>query len=89
MTILTAFEALKATGTPLTSNIKFFFEGEEEAGSPHLIEIIKQHQKLLEADAWIICDGPVHQSGVKQVVFGVRGDTNVDLTLYGRQASAS
>ena len=83
MTILTAFEALKATGTPFTSNIKFFFEGEEEAGSPHLIEIIKQHQKLLEADAWIICDGPVHQSGVKQVVFGVRGDTNVDLTLYG------
>jgi acetylornithine deacetylase/succinyl-diaminopimelate desuccinylase-like protein len=83
MTILTAFEALKATGIPLTSNIKFFFEGEEEAGSPHLIEIIKQHQKLLEADAWIICDGPVHQSGVKQVVFGVRGDTNVDLTLYG------
>lgn len=83
MTILTAFEALKATGTPLTSNIKFFFEGEEEAGSPHLAEIIKLHQKLLEADAWIICDGPVHQSGVKQVVFGVRGDINVDLTLYG------
>jgi acetylornithine deacetylase/succinyl-diaminopimelate desuccinylase-like protein len=83
MTILTAFEALKAKGIPLTSNIKFFFEGEEEAGSPHLIEIIKQHQKLLEADAWIICDGPVHQSGIKQVVFGVRGDTNVDLTLYG------
>jgi acetylornithine deacetylase/succinyl-diaminopimelate desuccinylase-like protein len=83
MTILTAFEALKAKGIPVTSNIKFFFEGEEEAGSPHLSEIIKQHQKLLEADAWIICDGPVHQSGVKQVVFGVRGDTNVDLTLYG------
>jgi acetylornithine deacetylase/succinyl-diaminopimelate desuccinylase-like protein len=83
MTILTAFEALKAKEIPLTSNIKFFFEGEEEAGSPHLNEIVKQHQKLLEADAWIICDGPVHQSGVKQVVFGVRGDTNVDLTVYG------
>ena len=41
------------------------------------------HQKLLEADAWLICDGPVHQSGLKQVVFGVRGDTNVDLTVYG------
>jgi acetylornithine deacetylase/succinyl-diaminopimelate desuccinylase-like protein len=83
MTILSAFEALKENGIALTSNIKFFFEGEEEAGSPHLSEIVKQHQKLLEADAWIICDGPVHQSGVKQVVFGVRGDTNVDITLYG------
>jgi acetylornithine deacetylase/succinyl-diaminopimelate desuccinylase-like protein len=83
MTILTAFEALKAKGIPLTSNIKFFFEGEEEAGSPHLAEIIKANKQLLEADAWIICDGPVHQSGVKEVVFGVRGDVNVDLTLYG------
>jgi acetylornithine deacetylase/succinyl-diaminopimelate desuccinylase-like protein len=83
MTILTAFEALKAKGSPLTSNIKFFFEGEEEAGSPHLGEIIKAHKQLLDADAWIICDGPVHQSGVKEVVFGVRGDVNVDLTLYG------
>jgi acetylornithine deacetylase/succinyl-diaminopimelate desuccinylase-like protein len=83
MTILTAFEALKAKGIPLTSNIKFFFEGEEEAGSPHLAEIIKAHKELLAADAWIICDGPVHQSGKKQVVFGVRGDINVDLTVYG------
>ena len=83
MTILTAFEALKAKGIALTSNIKFFFEGEEEAGSPHLSEIIKVHQKLLDADAWIICDGPVHQSGSKQVVFGARGDTNVDITVYG------
>ena len=83
MTILTAFEALKAKNIALTSNIKFFFEGEEEAGSPHLIEIIKAHKDLLEADAWIICDGPVHQSGTKQVVFGVRGDTNVDVTVYG------
>jgi acetylornithine deacetylase/succinyl-diaminopimelate desuccinylase-like protein len=83
MTILTAFEALKAKGITLTSNIKFFFEGEEEAGSPHLIEIIKANKELLEADAWIICDGPVHQSGKKQAVFGVRGDQNVDITVYG------
>ncbi|HET7287628.1 MAG TPA: M20/M25/M40 family metallo-hydrolase, partial [Pyrinomonadaceae bacterium] len=80
MAILTAFSALK--GTQLTSNIKFFFEGEEEAGSPHLGEIIDRNKQLLEADAWIICDGPVHQSGRKQVVFGARGDINVDVTVY-------
>src|SRR5215213_11474328 len=83
MAILNAFAALKAKGAALTSNIKFFFEGEEEAGSPHLAEIIKANRELLQADAWIICDGPVHQSGKKQVVFGARGDTNVDLTVYG------
>src|SRR5215216_3661355 len=82
MAILTAFSALKDKGIPITSNIKFFFEGEEEAGSPNLGDIINKHKDLLEAEVWIICDGPVHQSGVKQVVFGARGDTNVDVTVY-------
>ena len=82
MAILTAFTALKEKGVALTSNVKFFFEGEEEAGSPHLGEIIDRNKQLLEADVWIICDGPVHQSGSKQVVFGARGDINVDLTVY-------
>ena len=83
MAILTAFDALRAQGIAPSLNIKFIFEGEEEAGSPHLGEIIELHKDLLAADAWIICDGPVHQSGRKQVVFGVRGDQNVDVTVYG------
>src|SRR6059058_6059089 len=83
MAILTAFDALRAQGIAPSLNIKFIFEGEEEAGSPHLGEIIDLHKDLLAADAWIICDGPVHQSGRKQVVFGVRGDQNVDVTVYG------
>jgi acetylornithine deacetylase/succinyl-diaminopimelate desuccinylase-like protein len=82
MAILAAFSALKDKGVALTSNIKFFFEGEEEAGSPHLGEIIERNRELLTADAWIIGDGPVHQSGRRQVVFGARGDTNVDLTIF-------
>lgn len=82
MAILNAFAALRANNIALTSNIKFFFEGEEEAGSPHLAEILRAHRELLAADAWIICDGPVHQSGRKQVVFGVRGDVNVDVTVF-------
>ncbi|HVQ36670.1 MAG TPA: M20/M25/M40 family metallo-hydrolase [Pyrinomonadaceae bacterium] len=83
MAILSAFDAMIALGMKPTANLKFFFEGEEEAGSPHLGEILRQNKQLLQSDAWIICDGPVHQSGRKQVVFGVRGDTNVDLTVYG------
>ena len=83
MAILTAFDALRAKNVAPTVNLKFFFEGEEEAGSPHLVEILSRHKELLAADAWVICDGPVHQSGRKQVVFGVRGDTNVEVTVYG------
>ncbi|MGH9945678.1 MAG: M20/M25/M40 family metallo-hydrolase [Pyrinomonadaceae bacterium] len=81
--ILTAFDALIAKGIKPTVNIKFFFEGEEEAGSPNLKEILTKNKDLLKADAFVVCDGPVHQSGRKQVVFGVRGDVNVDLTVYG------
>jgi hypothetical protein len=40
----------------------------------------KKNAALLQSDLWIICDGPVHQSG-KQIYFGV-GDTNLDLTVY-------
>jgi acetylornithine deacetylase/succinyl-diaminopimelate desuccinylase-like protein len=81
--ILAAFDALRATGRTPSVNLKLFFEGEEEAGSPHLHEILSAHKELLQADAWIICDGPVHQSGRRQVVYGVRGVTSLDLTVYG------
>jgi acetylornithine deacetylase/succinyl-diaminopimelate desuccinylase-like protein len=83
MGILTAFDALKAQNAIPSFNIKFLFEGEEEAGSPHLGEIIELHKELLQSEAWIICDGPVHQSGRKELVFGARGDQNVDVTVYG------
>ena len=83
MVMLAAVDALKAAGIAPTVNLKFVFDGEEEAGSPHIGDILKRHAPLLKADAWIICDGPVHQSGRKQVVYGVRGDMNVDVTVYG------
>jgi acetylornithine deacetylase/succinyl-diaminopimelate desuccinylase-like protein len=83
MAFIAAVEALKASGAVPTMNIKLVFDGEEEAGSPHLGDIIRANADLLKADAWIICDGPVHQSGRKQVVYGVRGDMNVDVTVYG------
>jgi len=83
LAILLAYEALKQSGQTAGCNIKFFFEGEEEAGSPHLGEILQQHKALLNADIWVICDGPVHQSGSKQISFGVRGDVNMDIVVYG------
>ena len=81
--ILAAADALKAMGVQPTVNLKFFFEGEEEAGSPHLRALASERKELLRADAWIVCDGPVHATGRKQVVYGVRGDANVDVVVYG------
>jgi acetylornithine deacetylase/succinyl-diaminopimelate desuccinylase-like protein len=76
-----ALDALK--GRQLSSNIKFFFEGEEEAGSPHLAEILRNHASLLKADLWFICDGPLHPSGRQLVYFGARGVTGIEITVYG------
>ncbi len=80
--ILSAYQALKDLGITPRYNLKFFFEGEEEVGSTHLEEILTKYKDKLKADLWLICDGPVHQSGLKQVVFGVRGDANVEIKVY-------
>jgi len=79
----TALDALHAARLPLHSNIKFVFEGEEEAGSPHLSAILGKYKDLLSSDGWLICDGPVHQSRRQQIVFGARGILELDLTVYG------
>jgi acetylornithine deacetylase/succinyl-diaminopimelate desuccinylase-like protein len=81
--IATALDAIKFSSITLHQNVKFVFEGEEEAGSPHLADIIRKYQDLLPSDVWLICDGPVHQSRRQQIVFGARGVTELDITVYG------
>ena len=81
--MLAALDALRASHVSPSVNLKFFFEGEEEAGSGHLKELLERNAPLLTADAWLFCDGPVHQSRRQQIVFGVRGVTGAELTVYG------
>lgn len=81
--ILTALDALRANDIPLSVNIKFFFEGEEEVGSPHLDSMLAKHKYLLASDILMFCDGPVNQSGKKELTFGVRGPVGFDVTVYG------
>lgn len=83
MAILNAYDALVKTNTKLTNNLKFLFEGEEEVGSTHLDEIFINNREKLQSDIWIIADGPSHVSGKKMILFGVRGDVNMNLTVYG------
>lgn len=83
MVLLNAYAALQAAGATPTANLKFFFDGEEEAGSASLAEIFRTHGELLRSDLWVVLDGPRHASGKKVVVFGARGDVNVHLTVFG------
>jgi acetylornithine deacetylase/succinyl-diaminopimelate desuccinylase-like protein len=80
---LTALDALREAKLPLRANIRFVWEGEEEAGSPHLEQILEANRNLVHGDVWLICDGPVDQSGKQTVVFGARGDAHLEVTVYG------
>ena len=51
MAILNAFSAIKQSGIKFPYNIKFFFEGEEEQGSPHLHQILEKYKSLLQSDS--------------------------------------
>jgi acetylornithine deacetylase/succinyl-diaminopimelate desuccinylase-like protein len=81
--MLAALDALKASNAKPGANLKFLFDGEEEAGSPHLGDIVTRNAALLGADVWICADGPVHQSRRQQIYFGLRGIVKVDITIYG------
>src|SRR5215813_8066642 len=67
--MLAALDALRAARVSPSVNLKFYFEGEEEVGSPHLRSSLERNRDLLRADAWVFCDGPVHQSRRPQVVY--------------------
>jgi acetylornithine deacetylase/succinyl-diaminopimelate desuccinylase-like protein len=83
MAMLAALDAMKTAGLKPSVNLRFVFEGEEEAGSPHLADYLKRFPNELRADAWLFCDGPVHQSRRMELVFGARGTLGLDLTVYG------
>ena len=78
---------LRAFGTSdLTpsSNLIFLFDGEEEAGSPHLGQYLQRYRERLDRiDIWLFFDGPAHQSGRPQITFGVRGSAGLEVTVYG------
>jgi acetylornithine deacetylase/succinyl-diaminopimelate desuccinylase-like protein len=80
---LTALDAIRAAGLAHKSNIKFMFEGEEEAGSPNLMRILDANRSLFAADIWLMCDGPVHQTRRQALYFGSRDGVRLDLTVYG------
>jgi acetylornithine deacetylase/succinyl-diaminopimelate desuccinylase-like protein len=85
--MLAAIDALRAANIPLSANIKFFLEGEEEAGSPNLARTLEANRELLASDLWIFGDGPIDPRGLPRVVLGVRGVTNFRITVYGAAGS--
>lgn len=68
-----AVESHLAVHGRLPCNVLILLEGEEESGSPHIAEFVRDHRNLLRADLVVSADGPLHESGRPVISYGVRG----------------
>ncbi len=80
---LLGIESLLAVSDRLPCNVIFLLEGEEEVGSPHIAQFVRQHADLLKADLVVTADGPVHDSGRATLNFRVRGCCHSNCTRRG------
>lgn len=83
MTFVEACRAWKAVNGELPCRITFFFEGEEESGSPSLIPFLKEHADELKADIALICDTGLAAPGVPSIATQLRGMVKDEFTLIG------
>ncbi|OII66157.1 dipeptidase [Streptomyces sp. CC77] len=78
---LTALRALRATGADLPVHLKVVCEGSEEQGTGGLEDHARRHPEDLRADAVLVCDTGNAAEGVPSVTVGLRGVTEVVVTV--------
>ncbi|MFS1704980.1 M20/M25/M40 family metallo-hydrolase, partial [Alteromonas sp. AMM-1] len=83
MMLLAAIKALRDSGKSPAVNIKVLLDSREENGSPTLKKVILDNREKLNADAAIFMDGPLHDSNAPTVVYGHRGISLINITVYG------
>jgi acetylornithine deacetylase/succinyl-diaminopimelate desuccinylase-like protein len=83
MTFVEACRAWTAEHGSLPCKITFFFEGEEESGSPSLIPFLKEHADELKADVALICDTTLYDSRVPAITTMLRGMLKEEITITG------
>jgi len=77
-----AVQAIQTTGN-LPVNVKFLIEGEEEIGSPHLADFIREHKDMLSCDFALNPDTGMIAPGVPTVTYALRGLAFCELHVYG------
>ena len=76
-----AIESLLKVRGRLPCNVILLLEGEEEIGSPHVADFVREHRDLLKADFAVTADGPLPPSGRPTVKLGSRGVISFDLVV--------
>ena len=83
MTFVEACRAWKAVHGSLPCRITFFFEGEEESGSPSLIPFLKDNAEELRSDLALICDTGLFDGRVPAITTMLRGLLGEEIILTG------
>ncbi len=83
MTFVEACRAWKDIHGTMPCRITFFFEGEEESGSPSLIPFLEENKDELKADIALICDTGLFESRVPSIITQLRGLLGEEITLTG------
>jgi len=80
---LEAVRAYREVYGDIPVNLKFFIEGEEEIGSPHLPSFVKEYMSLLKADGYIWEGDGVDQQGRPVITLGAKGILYIELRAKG------
>lgn len=83
MTFVEACRAWKAVYGQLPGNISFFFEGEEESGSPSLVPFLTENADELSADIALICDTGLFDEQTPAITTMLRGLLGEEVTITG------
>ena len=83
MTFVEACRAWIAQNGSLPFKVSFFFEGEEESGSPNLVPFMKKYKKEISSDIVLICDTWLFESRVPAIVTMLRGILKEEIILTG------
>ena len=81
--LFTAIDVLAAADQNLAFNLKVLIDFEEEAGSPNIGTIIKNHAETLATNGVLVFDGPIHFSNRPTIAYGSRGIAGISLKLFG------
>jgi acetylornithine deacetylase/succinyl-diaminopimelate desuccinylase-like protein len=79
--------AIAAHGEGLPVGVQLFFEGEEEAGSVGLAEILEKHRDMLDPDVIVIGDGGNWEEGTPAFISSLRGIVAVKFELRTLEAA--